>query len=139
MVLLDTHAWLWSVDQADRHLGRRARQLLSRADLAHAICISPASVFEITTLCTSGRLTLGKPTEQWVRESLAHPGVRLAELTPSVAMDAGMIPRSALPDPLDRFLVATARQLGATLLTADARILDYGSRPGRVRVHDARA
>jgi len=42
---------------------------------------------------------------------------------------------AALPDPIDRLVVATARQLDATLLTAAAAILSY-ARGGSVRVHD---
>jgi hypothetical protein len=60
----------------------------------------------------------------------------VAELTRGTALDAGFIPRAALPDSLDRFLVATARQLEATLLTGDARILTYARQTGHVRVHD---
>jgi len=58
-------------------------------------------------------------------------------MTPTIAIDAGAIPRTALPDPIDRLLVATARQLDATLITADSGILAYASRTGDVRVHDA--
>jgi PIN domain nuclease of toxin-antitoxin system len=62
--------------------------------------------------------------------------VRLAELTRSVAVDAGFIMRAALPDPIDRFLVATARQLGATFLTADSGILAYAAKTANLRAHD---
>jgi PIN domain nuclease of toxin-antitoxin system len=51
------------------------------------------------------------------------------------AVDAGFIPRAALSDPLDRLLVATARQLDATLVTGDSAILAY-ARTGSVRAHD---
>ena len=61
-------------------------------------------------------------------------GVRLAELTRGVAVDAGFIPCAALADPLDRLIVATARQLDATLLTADSSILEYAKHTGNVRV-----
>jgi PIN domain nuclease of toxin-antitoxin system len=63
--------------------------------------------------------------------------VRIAELTPSVAIDAGAIPRAALSDPLDRLLVSTARHLDAVFVTADRQILEYASETGNVRVHDA--
>jgi len=94
-------------------------------------------MFEVTSLWTAGRLRLSQPPEPWIRAYMAHPGVRLAELTPTIAIDAGAIPRTALPDPIDRLLVATARQLDATLITADSGILAYASRTGDVRVHDA--
>jgi PIN domain nuclease of toxin-antitoxin system len=53
-------------------------------------------------------------------------------------MDAGQIPREALADPIDRLLVASARQLDGVLMTADARILEYASSQRNVHVHDAR-
>ena len=56
---------------------------------------------------------------------------------PSIAIDAGSIPRDALADPLDRLLVATARRLDATFLTGDRRILEYAASTGNVRVQDA--
>jgi PIN domain nuclease of toxin-antitoxin system len=72
-----------------------------------------------------------------VGDSLAAAGVRVAELTSSVAVDAGSIPRTALADPLDRLLVSTARHLDAVFVTADQKILEYASETGNVRVHDA--
>ena len=41
-------------------------------------------------------------------------------------------------DPLDRLIVATARELGATLLSADSAILEYAAHSGNVRVQDLR-
>jgi PIN domain nuclease of toxin-antitoxin system len=59
-------------------------------------------------------------------------------LSLDVAIDAGLITREALADPIDRLLVAAARQGDATLITADERILQYAARTSSVRVHDAR-
>lgn len=99
--------------------------------------MSPVTTFELTALHTLGRLRVSRPIEQWVSESLDAAGVRVAELTPSVAVDAGSIPRRALADPLDRLLVSTARHLDAVFVTADRQILEYASASGNVRVHDA--
>lgn len=84
------------------------------------------------------RLPVGSwSPEQWIDEALAAPGLRLAELTAGIALEAGSIPRAALADPQDRLLVATARALDATFLTADAPILVYAAETGRLRVADA--
>jgi PIN domain nuclease of toxin-antitoxin system len=136
VLLLDTHAWIWTVEGDTRRVGARSRRLIGRAVAQDALRISPATLFEIVVLHTAGRLRLALPPEQWIEMSLDRPGVRLAELSRRVAVDAGFIPRSALPDPLDRLLVASARQLHATLLTADAVVLDYAARTGHVRAHD---
>lgn len=137
MLLLDTHAWVWIVEGDTQRIGRRAQQALTKAETADGIRISPVSIFEVTALCASGRLRLAGPAEGWVRQALSANGVRLAEMTPAVSIDAGGIPRAALADPMDRLLVATARQLGATLLTADTLILAYAQRTGDVRVQNA--
>jgi PIN domain nuclease of toxin-antitoxin system len=136
VLLLDTHAWIWTVEGDTHRVGRRSRRILAQAEAREAVRVSPATLFEIVALYTAGRLRLAQPAEQWIDESLDCPGVRLVELTRAVAVDAGFIPRIALADPLDRLLVATARQLDATLVTSDAGILAYAAQTGNVRVHD---
>jgi PIN domain nuclease of toxin-antitoxin system len=137
VVLLDTHVWLWVLHGDTRMVGRRTRQLLSRAEFREALRVSVMTLFEVTALHALGRIRLTRPPEQWIRESFEETGIRIADLSPAIAIDAGSISREALADPLDRLLVATARQLQATFLTSDVRILDYGSKTGEVRVHDA--
>jgi PIN domain nuclease of toxin-antitoxin system len=137
MLLLDTHTWIWVVEDDTHRIGRDARQAVGRAEVAGHLRVSPVSFFEITALCTSGRLRLSMPPHAWLSEAISAAAIRVAELTPAVAIDAGAIPREALADPMDRLLVASARQLGATLLTADARILIYARETANVRVQDA--
>ena len=136
MLLLDTHAWLWTVEGDSRRVGRKALRLIARAETRGAVRVSAASVFEIVALHAAGRVLLAQPPERWIETSLERSGLRIAEVNRDVAVDAGLIPRTALPDPLDRLLVATARQLEATLVTADGAILGYAERAGNVRVQD---
>ena len=138
MLLLDTHVWIWTVEGDDKRLGRRSRSLLASFEARGAIRVSPMSVFEIVALHTLGRLRLTRTPERWIADALDAGGIRIGELSRDVVMDAGHIPREALADPIDRLLVATARQLDAALMTADTRILEYASSQRNVRVHDAR-
>jgi PIN domain nuclease of toxin-antitoxin system len=135
VLLLDTHAWIWTVEGEKRRVGPKARRMIAQAAGQQAVRISPMTVFEIVALHTAGRLQLSRPVEEWIEDSLDRPGVRLAELTRVAAADAGFIPRAALSDPVDRLLVATARQLDATLVTGDSAILAY-ARTGSVRAHN---
>jgi PIN domain nuclease of toxin-antitoxin system len=134
--LLDTHVWIWSREGDERRMGRTTRRLLDRAHSHGLIRISPLSVFEVTALHVEERIHLNRPLDQWIRDAVGDGEVRIAELTMDVAIDAGHIPRTVLGDPSDRILVATARQIDATLVTADRAILAY-ARGGHVRVHDA--
>ena len=137
MLLLDTHVWIWTLAGDARRIGRRARSLLTRAESRDAIRISPVTLFEVMALHTVGRLQLTRPPDEWIRQAMASAPVRIAELSPSIAIDAGRIPRDVLADPMDRLLVATACEMEATLLTADARILHYGVRSRTLRTADA--
>jgi PIN domain nuclease of toxin-antitoxin system len=137
LLLLDTHVWLWAAHGDPRRIGRRARRLLSNAEAQGIIRVSPATLFEVTSLHTLGRIRLSRLPEQWIADSLDAAGILIAELSPAIAISAGSIPRTALPDPLDRLLVSTARHLEATFLTSDARILDYASKTGDLQTHDA--
>jgi PIN domain nuclease of toxin-antitoxin system len=65
-------------------------------------------------------------------------GGRVALLTTDAAIDAGTMGGALVPDPIDRLLIATARQVDAMLVTADARIVHYAAATSAVRVHDAR-
>ena len=83
-----------------------------------------------------GRLTLSRGMRDWVRRALGVPGVRLAELSPELALDSSSLPGTVHGDPADRILIATARHLGATLVTRDRHIVAYGEQ-GLLAVLDA--
>ncbi len=76
-------------------------------------------------LAAKGRIELPVPCEQWVDEALAGSGVQMAEFTPRIGVFAAFLPGAFHGDPADRIIVATAIQTGATLITRDARILEY--------------
>lgn len=138
MLLLDTHVCIWSGEGDERRLGARTRRLLHRAQSQGSVRISPLTIFEITALHTMGRLRLTRTPEQWTRDYLSLTGVRVVEFSAAIALDAGAIPRTVLSDPLDRLLVATARQNDATFVTCDEQIVDYANSRRLVQVHDGR-
>lgn len=138
-MLLDTHVWIWLVGDEPRQLGGRTRRQLARATGDRAAAVSTVSAFEIAALHTTGRLQLSQPVDRWIRNSIERSGFRVIDIGRDIAIDAGMIPATALPDPFDRCLVATAREYGVPLVTRDRRILDYAKRTGLVRVIDASA
>lgn len=132
-MLLDTHAWLWAASYDRNRLGARAAKEIERAAGRGALVISVVSMFEVASLVASGRIHLATSSETWMRQSIELGRIVVAEVTVAVAIEAGNIPNVALADPMDRLLVATARQLEIPIVTRDSRILDYirTSRVGR--------
>lgn len=136
-MLLDTHVWIWLVVDEPRKLGPKTRRRLARAIGREAPYVSAVSAFEIAALHVAGRLHLTQPADRWIRESIARAGFRVVDLDAAIAIDAGLVPPTRLPDPIDRCLVATAREYQMPLVTGDRRILDYASRTGLVQTMDA--
>ena len=135
-MLLDTHTWLWHALGDAKRVGPRARREIDRAVGHGAVVVSVVSMFEVASLAASGRLHLATSPEAWIRQSIDAGRIRIAEITFAIAIEAGSIPKAALPDPMDRLLVATARQLDVPIATRDARILDYSRISGIGRVID---
>jgi len=135
-LLLDTHVWIWYVENEARRFARRIEPLVERAVQRGDVVISAISVWEIAQLEATRRLDLSVDVRAWVGRALGFPGVRLKGLSPSIAIESTRLPGPLHRDPADRILIATARLLGAALVTCDERILTY-AKQGYVKVVDA--
>ena len=124
-LLLDTHVILWSVAQPERLSVSAARAL---EDPANELFYSPISVWEILLLAEKGRVSFATERVKAVRDIFQRSPLREAVLNCQVAIESRLLD---LPhqDPADRFITATARVYGLTLVTADARILNARTVP----------
>jgi PIN domain nuclease of toxin-antitoxin system len=135
--LLDTHVWIWTLERPTGRIGRGTRRSIDRWAAQDTLRVSAVSVFEVSALHAAGRLRLSLPLEQWIHGALEPMGIRLAPLSLDAAVDAGTIGREVLPDPLDRLIIATARQMGAAVVTRDSKMLEYAESTGGVRALNA--
>ncbi len=113
MLVLDTHALVWWATDPDR-LGRKARV---RIDSAERLGV-PAIVFwEVSLLVRKGKLDLDMPVREWTEAICSIPRMEELPLTAQVAVLADSLQMHA--DPTDRFIVASAVQRKAPLVTKD--------------------
>jgi len=119
-LLLDTHIWLWSLIEPHR-LGSRTRAELQNT--ANELWLSPVSTWEALMLHDKKRVFLADDANAWISRNTAP--FREAVLTHEIATTARSLPL-VHRDPADRFLAATAKVLGLTLVTADANLLGLG-------------
>lgn len=117
-LLLDTHIWLWALLEPER-LAPAVRAALEAP--GNELWLSPVSVWEAMILAERGRVAVTTTPAEWVQQMVHAVPRREAALTHDIAV---MSRQLALPhqDPADRFLAATARVLGLTLVTADERL-----------------
>lgn len=118
-VLLDTHIWVWSVDDPKR-LSARVADVLE--DSQTEIWLSPISVWEVLMLVEKERIRFDRDPEEWIYDALSASPLREATLNHRVAIRSRYV---ILPhrDPADRFLAATAEIFELTLVTEDERLL----------------
>lgn len=118
MLLLDTQAVLWLLDDSPR-LGPVARQTIVSSSRVH---VSAATVWELTIKSMLGKLTV--PAD--LSRRLTEQGLLLLSVTAEHAEGIRAFPELARHDPIDRLLVSQASQAGLHLLTADRVLLDLG-------------
>src|SRR3954468_1448748 len=122
--LLDTNAAIWLA--RDELKASASEKLDEAARAGVATYLSPITAWEVGQLVSRNRLTLGSTPQRWLGRILAMPNVHLAALSPGIMIASAFLPGEQPSDPADRILLATARDLGATLVTRDRAILAYG-------------
>ncbi|RUM24235.1 type II toxin-antitoxin system VapC family toxin [Rhizobium vallis] len=113
-LLLDTHAWAWSLT-GDKRLSAKAIALIEKAE---TVLVSPISLFEIGQKVRLGKWPEMEPFIGRLPDLLQEQGATAAALTPEVCLAAAMMDWPHR-DPFDRFLAATAMQNGIPIISAD--------------------
>ena len=124
-LLLDTSAAIWIM--RDEPIARMAQDAMNAAIQSSTdVFVSPITAWEVGQLVSRNRLNLSAAPRGWFQRLLATPGMRLAELSPDILIAASFLPGTPPRDPMDRILLATAREFAATLVTRDREMLAYG-------------
>jgi PIN domain nuclease of toxin-antitoxin system len=120
-LLLDTHVWIWLSIEHNTSLSRTAKKAI---DSASQKWISAISCWELAKLAEKKRIGFSIPTLTWIRRSLNEYEIRIADLSPEIAVESTLL-RGFHKDPADQIIVATSRILGLSLLTSDEQILRF--------------
>ena len=122
--LLDTHTWIWWNMSPDS-LSPKVRQLISNTSEYDELLLSAISPWEFSKLIEKNRLGISCNPEDWIRQALEMPKLRLVPLSPQLSYRSTALPQPFHSDPGDQIIVATARDENATILTKDQLIQKY--------------
>jgi PIN domain nuclease of toxin-antitoxin system len=114
-VLLDTHTFLWWLDE-NQKLSPRARAVVT--DPANKVLVSAASAWEIATKARLGKLPGAEEIAADVQGRIASQGFVSLDIDLRHAQRAGFLP-GAHRDPFDRMLVAQAQIEDVPLVSRD--------------------
>ena len=120
-LLLDTHVFMWWDSDQSRF---PSSVLASCKSSANSLHLSLASVWEMQIKHQLGKLPIGRPLGELLRDHETRNGLRLEPVTL-----ADILALSTLPphhrDPFDRILVAQAKRGGFRLVSCDPEIARY--------------
>jgi PIN domain nuclease of toxin-antitoxin system len=119
-VFLETCALLYLASGSDRLSDHAVRMV----DNAKAAFISPISAWEISLKCVRGQLSLPEEPEPWFETAISVHSLELYHLTPSILMHANRLPWHHR-DPADRFIIASALDAKAALISTDEKMRQY--------------
>ncbi len=76
-------------------------------------------------MVAKGKVEIRLSLDQWFETAVLKTGITVYRLSPQIAVDSCYLPGDFHKDPADRIITATARVNGLTLISKDAKILDY--------------
>ena len=120
MIVLDTHIWVWWV-QNDARLTQKYQQWLQEYE-SDGLGLNIVSCWEVAKLVEKNRLILPLTIDRWLEVALAYPGVQLLNLTLPIVVDSTQL-SGFHSEPFDQMIVATARIYNYPLLMIDNKIL----------------
>lgn len=123
-VLLDTHAFVWSLFLSSE-LSPAARQMIESASVVY---VAPISFYEIAQKHRLGKWPELDPVVGKMIPLFREQGTTLAPYTAEISFLAGAMNWDHR-DPFDRMIAATAMELGCPLLSKDAAFDDLNGLP----------
>lgn len=121
MILLDTHVLVWTVLNAPE-LGTNTKALIKEHEQHNTLLVSAFSFWEIEMLIQKERISL-PISATVIRNRLLSQDIKEVAVNGKLGICACQLDLHG--DPADRIIVATAIEQGATLVTADRKILSW--------------
>ncbi|MFN9859143.1 MAG: type II toxin-antitoxin system VapC family toxin [Pseudanabaena sp.] len=121
MVILDTHIWIWYINENFDQIPAQWLEEIRQADM---VGVSAISCYEIALAYNKGRLAIHIPVQDWLADSLAPAGIELFPLTPEITVRAVNL-SPIHKDPFDRLIIATALEYGAQIASVDSLFSKY--------------
>lgn len=120
-LLLDTHTFLWWIDD-DPRLSDRARALIG--DAGNEVFISAVSGWELVIKAALGRIDFPAPPQRFIPQQLQRNSFQVLPVHLAHALKVAELP-DLHRDPFDRMLIAQVLVEELQLVTADDDIRRY--------------
>ena len=121
MILLDTHVWVRWVDPEANPL---SPGILDCIETTEELAVSAVTCWEVAWLTRRGCLQLALSLPDWLDQALQGSNVVCIPVDQKIAVRAASLPEHHR-DPADRFIIATAIEQHARLISLDSDFPAY--------------
>ena len=130
-VLLDTCVVIWI--SRNEWISKEAKDAINYADAdGRELFISTVTAWELGMLLARQRVAETRSAKDWYESFRTDAGANEVPVSADIFIASCSLPHLAHKDPIDRILIATAREHDLTIITRDRAILAYGA-AGHVR------
>jgi PIN domain nuclease of toxin-antitoxin system len=137
-LLLDTHAWIWHLEDDHSQWARETSTLLERSGAHARLVVCDMSYWEVAAKSAKGKLRLSVDAAVWLQRAETAADIRYQPATRPVLLQSTRLAGPPHGDPVDRILMAKAQLDGVPLVTADRHIIEYARKYGNTPVVDVR-
>lgn len=124
-ILLDTHAFIWIVDNQYHHFCQKTQQHLEQVSQQNKLYLSAISLWEIAMLISKKRIALAMNAQQWLTQAIEKSGINILAIDIKTATLSTELMLHG--DPADRLIVAAAITHNMLLCTQDEKILQFSA------------
>ena len=124
MIVLDTQALVWWTTKPEV-LSKSALRRIEAEVKSGKVFVSSISILEVYLLIKKKKIGFTVDVDTWLETIEKSPDFEFIPVDNRIAAKSVMLPEPFHKDPADRIIVATARELGTTLVTSDSKLRKY--------------
>ena len=125
-LLLDTHILIWSLAKSDE-LTAEVKEAIKLAKADKSLYLSSISLWEIAMLAQKQRISVYRRIADFLQTIEKIRGLNILQITANIAAESVTLPGDIHGNPADRIIIASCREISATLITRDQQILDWAN------------
>ena len=135
-LLLDTHVWIWYLENYRKRLSKKVADHVASAEAEGQVFVSDISFWEVANKSWKEK-PFSTDAIVWLQRAAEAPSLRYAPVERAALIQSTRLIGTPPRDPVDRILIASAQLNGASLVTADKQILAYARRERGISTYAA--
>ena len=125
-IVLDTHILIWSLIEPNK-LSSSVKEIITAAQNSDNLYIATITLWEIAMLIQKQRISVFKRTSDFLNSITNLDGLSLIQVNANIAAESVALPGTFIGDPADCLIISSTREIGATLITKDQKILEWAN------------